>query len=47
MPSSDGRVGSRIENYSSFWQKDTSKEAQVDLDTRVENYTNVVNGPVH
>ena len=47
MSSSDGRVGSRIENYSSFWQKDTSKEAQVDSDTRVENYTDVVNGAVH
>jgi len=43
----DGRVGSRIENYSGFWQKDTSKEAQVDSDTRVENYTDVVNGAVH
>lgn len=40
----DGRVGSRIENYSGFWQKDISKEAQVDSDTRVENYTDVVNG---
>jgi sterol 24-C-methyltransferase len=43
----DGRVGSRIENYSGFWQKDTSKEAQVDSDTRVENYTDVVNGAAH
>jgi len=43
----DGRVGSRIKNYSGFWQKDTSKEAQVDSDTRVENYTDVVNGAVH
>jgi hypothetical protein len=42
----DGRVGSRIENYAGFWQKDTSKEAQVDSDTRVENYTEVVNGAV-
>jgi hypothetical protein len=40
----DGRVGSRIENYSGFWQKDINKEAQVDSDTRVENYTDVVNG---
>jgi sterol 24-C-methyltransferase len=40
----DGRVGSRIENYSGFWQKDTSKESQVDSDTRIENYTDVVNG---
>lgn len=40
----DGRVGSRIENYAGFWQKDIQKEAQVDSDTRVENYTDVVNG---
>jgi sterol 24-C-methyltransferase len=40
----DGRIGSRIENYSGFWQKDINKEAQVDSDTRVENYTDVVNG---
>jgi sterol 24-C-methyltransferase len=41
----DGRVGSRIENYSDFWQKDIRKEAQVDSDIRLENYTDVVNGP--
>jgi sterol 24-C-methyltransferase len=40
----DGRVGSRIENYPGFWQKDIRKEAQVDSDIRVENYTEVVNG---
>jgi len=40
----DGRVGSRIENYSDFWQKDIRKEAQVDSDNRVESYTEVVNG---
>jgi sterol 24-C-methyltransferase len=40
----DGRVGSRIENYSGFWKKDLNKEDQVDSDTRVENYTDVVNG---
>lgn len=40
----DGRVGSRIENYAGFWQKDIKKEAKVDSDVRVENYTEVVNG---
>lgn len=40
----DGRVGSRIENYADFWQKDARKEAQVDSDIRVESYTDVVNG---
>ena len=42
----DGRVGSRIENYAGFWQKDIKKEAQVDSDVRVENYTDVVNGTI-
>jgi hypothetical protein len=40
----DGRVGSRIENYSGFWQKDLRKEDQVDSDIRLKNYTEVVNG---
>ena len=40
----DGRVGSRIENYSDFWQKDMRKEGQVESDNRLENYTDVVNG---
>ena len=43
-PLNDGRVGSRIENYAGFWQKDIQKEGQVDSDIRVENYTDVVNG---
>jgi sterol 24-C-methyltransferase len=42
----DGRVGSRIENYAGFWQKDIKKEAKVDSDVRVENYTDVVNGTI-
>lgn len=40
----DGRVGSRIENYAGFWQKDIKKEAKVDSDVRLENYTDVING---
>lgn len=40
----DGRVGSRIENYSDFWHKDIRKEGQVESDNRLENYTDVVNG---
>ena len=40
----DGRVGSRIENYAGFWQKDINKEAKVDSDVRLENYTEVING---
>jgi sterol 24-C-methyltransferase len=40
----DGRVDSRFENYSGFWQKDLTKEAQVDSDNRIDNYTDIVNG---
>lgn len=43
----DGRVGSRIENYAGFWQKDIKEEAQADSDVRVENYTDVVNGTIY
>ncbi|KAF8579510.1 hypothetical protein K439DRAFT_1394570 [Ramaria rubella] len=41
---SDGRVESRIQNYTGFWQKDTLKNSQVDEEVRVENYTEVING---
>jgi len=40
----DGRVGGRIENYTKFWQKDISKEANVDTDNRLDSYTDVING---
>ena len=40
----DGRVEKRVESYTAFWQKDTSKEAEVDNVNRLENYTDVVNG---
>lgn len=40
----DGRVDSRIQNYTGFWQKDTQQDSKVDTDTRVENYTEVING---
>jgi len=43
-PSTDGRVQNRIENYTGFWQKDLKKEQGVDNETRVDNYTEVVNG---
>ncbi|ETW78107.1 hypothetical protein HETIRDRAFT_388200 [Heterobasidion irregulare TC 32-1] len=43
-PLEDGRVGSRIENYTGFWQKDMDKEAKVDTENRVDNYTDVING---
>ena len=47
MPSAqpnDGRVDSRIGSYSGFWQKDLTKEASVNSENRIENYTDVVNG---
>ncbi|KAI0039380.1 delta-sterol C-methyltransferase [Auriscalpium vulgare] len=40
----DGRVGNRIENYTGFWKKDLSKESEQDNISRVDNYTDVVNG---
>ncbi|KAI0676430.1 delta-sterol C-methyltransferase [Trametes maxima] len=40
----DGRVGRRIENYTAFWQKDVSKEADQDTENRLANYTDVING---
>jgi hypothetical protein len=40
----DGRVESRIENYTQFWKKDTSKEQDTDNANRLESYTDVVNG---
>ncbi|KAH9975331.1 S-adenosyl-L-methionine-dependent methyltransferase [Lactifluus volemus] len=39
-----GRVDSHFENYTRFWQKDLTKEAQVDSDNRIDNYTDVVDG---
>ncbi|KAK7054322.1 Delta(24)-sterol C-methyltransferase [Paramarasmius palmivorus] len=41
---SDGRSDSRIQNYSKFWHKDTSKETEVDNANRLNSYTDVVNG---
>jgi sterol 24-C-methyltransferase len=42
----DGRVDSRIQNYTGFWQKDTQLDSPVDTDTRVENYKEVINGEI-
>lgn len=43
-PDAEGRIGSRIENYSNFWQKDLTKEKDTDTENRVGGYTDVVNG---
>jgi sterol 24-C-methyltransferase len=40
----DGRVDTRISNYTAFWEKDKSKESQIGTDNRTENYEEVING---
>ncbi|KAJ6473254.1 delta-sterol C-methyltransferase [Mycena sanguinolenta] len=40
----DGRVGERLASYGSFWGDSASNEGKVEVDTRLENYTTVVNG---
>ncbi len=40
----DGRQENRMENYTKFWQNDTSKEKEVDTSNRLDSYTEVVNG---
>lgn len=40
----DGRVQNRIENYSKFWQKDPNKEQDIHNKSRLNSYTEVVNG---
>lgn len=41
---SDGRVQNRIENYNAFWKDDLSKEQEEDNKSRLDRYTEVVNG---
>jgi uncharacterized protein YdbL (DUF1318 family) len=43
-PLADGRVGSRIENYTGFWKKDANSETEGDNANRLHEYTDVVNG---
>jgi hypothetical protein len=40
----DARSTDRINNYTKFWDKDREHEKTQVQDTRVENYTDVVNG---
>ncbi|KAJ7238970.1 S-adenosyl-L-methionine-dependent methyltransferase [Mycena rebaudengoi] len=40
----DGRQGDRIANYTKFWSKDITKEDTTHTDSRVDSYTEVVNG---
>lgn len=44
MPSTDGRVDSRVANYVGFFDKDAHKDSKVHQDNRIENYTDVING---
>jgi hypothetical protein len=43
-PLADGRVQNRIENYNAFWKDDLSKEEEQDNKSRLDKYTEVVNG---
>jgi sterol 24-C-methyltransferase len=43
----DGRVESRVDNYTKFWKKDLSNEQEADNANRLDNYTEVVNGELH
>ncbi|KAF9225999.1 hypothetical protein BS17DRAFT_778038 [Gyrodon lividus] len=40
----DGRVETRVDNYTKFWQKDLNKESDTDNKNRLDSYTDVVNG---
>lgn len=40
----DGRQTSRVENYTAFWEKDSSKDTDAQQKHRLENYTDVING---
>jgi len=42
--SKDGRVGSRIEAYTKFWQQDPNTEKEADTKNRLDSYTDVING---
>ncbi|KAF8842443.1 hypothetical protein BDN67DRAFT_1067734 [Paxillus ammoniavirescens] len=40
----DGRVETRVDNYTKFWQKDLNKESETENKNRLDSYTDVVNG---
>ncbi|CAE6388803.1 unnamed protein product [Rhizoctonia solani] len=40
----DGRVKSRVANYTAFWDGDSAKDGDVHKANRVENYKDVING---
>jgi sterol 24-C-methyltransferase len=43
----DGRIESRVENYTKFWKKDPTNEEDSDNSNRLDSYTDVVNGEQH
>ncbi|CAE6395872.1 unnamed protein product [Rhizoctonia solani] len=40
----DGRVKSRVANYTAFWDNDSTKDGDAHKDNRLENYKDVING---
>lgn len=44
IPNGDGRVNSRIENYTAFFEKNSANDNEEQKKNRLENYTDVVNG---
>ncbi|KAG8760840.1 Delta(24)-sterol C-methyltransferase [Ceratobasidium sp. 428] len=40
----DGRVKSRVANYTAFWDKDSAQDGDAHKANRVENYKDVING---
>lgn len=40
----DGRVKSRVANYTAFWDKDSAQDGDEHKANRVENYKDVING---
>ncbi|KAF8708201.1 DEAD protein, partial [Rhizoctonia solani] len=40
----DGRVKSRVANYTAFWDNDSAKDGDAHKDNRLENYKDVING---
>lgn len=44
IPNGDGRVNSRIANYTAFFDKDAAHDGEEHKQNRLDNYTDVVNG---
>ena|ERR1700761_5569656 len=43
-PIQDGRIQSRVENYTGFWEKDSANDTEVQRANRLDQYTDVING---